>query len=193
MKRELADHPLETRLTLWADLVIDLLEITGYALVFHEISGVQVLGEVFGTWRRYISAQDDPKRLSNMTSGVLNYQQRNYKLSTRGVNRTSWGQAFARQMRERLLLSESLYSHGADAPVRAVSPIARAFITTCEVGTDAADVFEAVVHEQLFGCAPDLSGGADSYLQTLKKECKASRVEVEDYVKRVVPQVGDGS
>ncbi|MCH7769514.1 MAG: hypothetical protein IIA49_00610, partial [Bacteroidetes bacterium] len=119
VKRELADHPLETRLTLWADLVIDLLEITGYALVFHEISGVQVLGEVFGTWRRYISAQDDPKYLSNMTSGVLNYQRRNYKLSTRGVNRTSWGQAFARQMRERLLLSESLYSHGADAPVRA--------------------------------------------------------------------------
>lgn len=137
LRIELADHSVETRLVLEGDLIMDLLELSGFAMVFDQLDGGEVWAVVEAAWGKLLAGSADPAYTLNFILRLYDYRKHASMLSTRDVLRTSWKLDFQRRMEARGFVGGAF----GDGPRTAepVHPIAAVIVRNGMVGPDPAD------------------------------------------------------
>jgi hypothetical protein len=104
-KLEIVD--IETRFGFLADPIIDVFDLSGYALIFDELDEKDFWSTVKGTWDKYFS--DASNRLELIKSFVTFGTHRQFMAFPRSITRTSWQQQLQRILRQRGLMREELF------------------------------------------------------------------------------------
>jgi hypothetical protein len=99
--KELHKFPQETQLVIAADVLSELTEISGYALVWSELDGGDAWQVVRSTWDGYLNARPDVKSTAEFIIGMLDLRESIFRMSTSDIRRTSWHQDFERRMQAR--------------------------------------------------------------------------------------------
>ncbi|HEX6369815.1 MAG TPA: hypothetical protein VF006_12925 [Longimicrobium sp.] len=139
LRTELKAFPDESQIELIGDLLADLLDISGFALIFHQLDGGTAWETVTAAWERLLSGDPNPSRVLDYALKMMDFRGSIHRMSTRYVVRSGWLQDFQRRMKARGLAS-GLFG---DGPVRAepISPIAAVMARSGVIGVDAADAF----------------------------------------------------
>jgi hypothetical protein len=142
---ELADEALQTRTTLSADILLDVLELSGYALVYGDMGIGGVWECAKGEWDQYLGSHPDPRKVIQFLGANAEYRRTAISMSSRDLVRTSWVQGFERSLRERNLMSDefdSVYERSTRPLPAEWGTVARTFIRR-SMFRHAADVFMA--------------------------------------------------
>lgn len=104
-KLEIAD--VETKFGFLADPIIDLFDLSGYALIFDELDEKNFWSTVKGTWDKYFSdASNRPELMKSFVTFGTHHQ---FMVFPRSITRTSWQQQLERILRQRGLMREELF------------------------------------------------------------------------------------
>ena len=104
-KLEIVD--VETRVGLLADPIIDLFDLSGYALIFDELDGKDFWSTVRGTWDKYLAGRTDRLELIKLFITLGTHHQ--FLMFPRSITRTSWQQQLQRVLRQRGLMREEFF------------------------------------------------------------------------------------
>lgn len=102
---------IETKFGFCADPIIDLFDLSGYALVFEELDGKDFWNGVTGTWNNYFDSRHNRSELIKSFIAFGTYQP--FAIFPRSVTRTSWQQHLGRIFRGRGLTRDDLFHRGA--------------------------------------------------------------------------------
>ena len=149
---ELKAFPQDTRLTISADVLADIVEISGYALAWTELDGGDAWKVVQGTWERYLASVPDVGQALKFITMMVDYRRTAFVMSTGDLRRTAWHQDFERRMRQRGLHVGPFGDE--EARAEPLNVVARAFVRHSQFGPHAGDVF---LVEYLFK-RPEASG-----------------------------------
>jgi len=136
---ELKEFPQDTQLTISADVLADIVEISGYALIWTELDGGDAWKIVQATWDKYLASLPDASQALRFVTMMMDFRRTAFVMSTADLRRTSWHQDFERRMRERGLYVGVFGDE--DARAEPLSPIARAFVRHSHFGSHAGEVF----------------------------------------------------
>jgi len=139
LRTELRTFPDKSQIALIADLFVDLFEISGFALVFHQLDGGTAWRAVTTAWKLLLAEDPNPRRILDYALKLVDFRRDTHRMSTRYLVRTGWLQDFQRRMQERGL-SSGLLGTG---PARAepISLIAAVMARSGMTSPDAADAF----------------------------------------------------
>ncbi len=101
-KLEIADD--ETRFGYWADPIIDLFDLSGYALIFDALDEKDFWSTVKGTWDKYFASTTNRLELIKLFITFGTHHQ--FLVFPRSITRTSWQQQLERILRQRGLMRE---------------------------------------------------------------------------------------
>jgi hypothetical protein len=104
-KLEIVD--LETKFGFWADPIIDLFDLSGYALIFSELDGKDLWSVVKNTWDKYFA--EPVNKLERMKSFLTFGTHRQFLAFPRSTTRTSWQQQLERILKRRGLMREERF------------------------------------------------------------------------------------
>lgn len=129
LRRELEDQRAETQLIFTSDLIVDLLELSGYALVFSQIRSEDSWDVAKNVWEAYLKSLPDPKSTLEFLVGLYGYRETQFRMSTRGIIRTSWTQDFQQRMEREGFAEDRLGSgwsrYGSELDQVPISRVAR--------------------------------------------------------------------
>jgi hypothetical protein len=127
IRAQAADWQPRTAATWMSEPVLDLLDISGYALIYSELHPEsQLWGSCRDVWIRYLTTAEQGQRLS-VIAAMHQHLRHVFALTPRSVLRTQWEMALTRSL-ERLPRQSSPHVFGegeADHPSRLVRRIAR--------------------------------------------------------------------
>lgn len=107
-KLEVVD--VATKFGFCADPVIDLFDLSGYAIIFKELDGVDYWDSVRNTWDNYFANTQDRLQLIKSFIAFGTYQP--FGIFPRSITRTSWQQHLGRVLRERGLMRDDVFHRG---------------------------------------------------------------------------------
>jgi hypothetical protein len=99
LTEQLQDREDWIRLNLSIDPIIDVAEISGYAIVYTELGIGNYWETVKHNWDWYFSKPETKKTRLEMIEAFVNYKDSQFGAGQRVLIRTNWKQAFGRQMR----------------------------------------------------------------------------------------------
>jgi hypothetical protein len=142
--KEIPEADPKTRILLALDPIIDLLEVSGYSIIYSQLDGKDYDACVRDSWDKYLSGLGDPRSMISALVGIPSATAGIFRIPPRDVARTAWKQDLQRRLRDRGLLDESvMYPPGLrveGGPTHA-SPIVRAVVRGGLLVRDAGDVF----------------------------------------------------
>lgn len=126
--QELSDRDPEVALVYSTESIEDLLDLSGYALLYSELDGQQTWTVVRETWDSFLAGLPEPRRITEFIAAVASYRRRLFALPPRALARTAWKQDFEARLRERGLLEDDYTPFGVrPTGLRHTSPVIRAF------------------------------------------------------------------
>jgi hypothetical protein len=138
---ELEGLPDQSKLVVRSDLMMDLLEISGFALVFHDLDGGSAWESVTTAWERLLSEHPNPAYVVDYALKMFDFRRGTHMMSTRYMVRTSWLQDFQRRMTERGFSRGWLGDEvGTVEPLQLIAAV---MVRGGLIGLDAADPFVA--------------------------------------------------
>lgn len=108
-QRKLENFDEESKFVLVADPIVDLLDLSGFSIIFQELDGKNFFDIVQSTWDSYFA--DNKDRLFSIKLLITFGTHNSFIMSPRSITRTSWQQYFERILRKRKLLNDD-YSYG---------------------------------------------------------------------------------
>lgn len=123
---DLSDHAVRTQFMYGTEPLIDLMELSGYALLLDELNGAGIWVRVRTLWDALLKDQTAPA-LAEQLTGILRARESIFALTQGGLERTNRQQRLAGLLRERGIEGSRFWSPlGKRAPAHH-SPIVRAF------------------------------------------------------------------
>ncbi len=172
LREQLKDRSDQSRIVLSTEPIIDLMNLSGYAIIYSELNNQHCWGVVQKCWDDYFEEHSDPQAAMETLSAIHQYRERSLLGGPRLLLRTEWQiqlqqQLAARGLTERAFLhrltSEEQPSHH--------SPVIRALSGGSMLFEDGEDVFVAVYfahHQHVDGFK--LTGKAKEYARSLQRE-----------------------
>lgn len=109
--REQLRHREEwAQLNLSAEPIMDILELSGYAIVYTELGRGLYWPRVRGVWDRYFSESTDQESRLRYLEAVISFKDSSYSITPRGMQRTGWSQVFEHQLRDMGIVDDSFES-----------------------------------------------------------------------------------
>lgn len=103
IKLEITDE--ESKFIMVADPIVDLLDLSGYAIIFQELDEKKFWDIVQSTWDKYFA--DEKDKLPLIKTIITLGTHRSFLMSPRSTTRTSWQQHLERILRRRGLMRDS--------------------------------------------------------------------------------------
>lgn len=157
--------------------IMELLDISGYALIYSELEGNKHYWDTAKElWDKYFTSHKEPNNLAQSIVNIVNTRRSLLTIFPRDYLRTSWQQDLGRRLRQRDLLGESAYElfHGGDYEPKHPSPVIRALTRGHDIFfSEAATVFLVIYllkRPETKGL--DLSPEAESFAKALEREQK---------------------
>lgn len=174
LRAEAAAAGARAQLVRTTDIVHDLLEISGYALLFSDLGGKSFGAVVQRVWDAYFASLPDPVAAAKFIAALTAFRQGVFAVTPRMVTRTSWKQDFERRTRRRGPIpepSELAEETDLEASLPA-TPLIRAFLRSPHtLYFDARDVFiVAYLSRRPDTANIELTKQASSFRRSLEKE-----------------------
>jgi hypothetical protein len=147
LRAELHHRDEQTRLVFSSEPLEDILEISGYALVYTELDGGGAWDVVTGTWNAFFAGmphRDVAAKWIEALMRMMDYRDSFPAILPRAVGRTAWKQDLERRLRERGLLGKAYETSLAldESPQPAhPSPVVRGLAGPDWIPYDAKDIF----------------------------------------------------
>jgi len=144
LRKQLQDRDAKTMLVFSTEPIVDILELSGYALIYTELDGKGYARIAEGLWDRYLTRASHPQALSQFISAVVDYRRSLFAILPRDTARMAWKQDFIRHLEEQGWLQERAFRApfpGDDSGRRHPSPLIRAVSRGADSSWGAEDVF----------------------------------------------------
>lgn len=143
LRSQLAQTEVRARMALSSDPIIDLLDISGYALIYSELDSLSFWDIARQTWDEYLTKLPDPKQTAEFIASLVEYRRTFFAVSPRAVFRTAWQQELEAQLVQRKLIEKRFFGPGEflEEPATHPSKIIRALTRSGYVFDNAHDVF----------------------------------------------------
>ncbi|MCI0407260.1 MAG: hypothetical protein L0191_01640 [Acidobacteria bacterium] len=164
----------KTKVVFSTEPIADLLELSGYAIIYSELDGKGFWDTVKRLWDAYFEKIPDPQAASRFVSAVVEYRRSLFAILPRDLARTSWKQDLEHRLHDRGLLVEPFerrYLREGEEPAHP-SVIVRALVRGGPLTVDdPQDVFIVVYlakRPEAAGLA--VSASAESFARSLERE-----------------------
>jgi hypothetical protein len=177
LRKELKDYPAETNVIFSTEPIENLMELSGYAIIYSELGPKNPWSSMKATWERYFASVGDGPAIAKWLATIMKVRGNHFGLGPGDLQRTSWKQHFEHDMRRRGWLvdhfSRSPWDRGRENSH--ASAIVRALLRGGHMFSDLSDVFLMVY---LKGKIPDgdlsLTTKTKSFADALDRENKRS-------------------
>lgn len=102
---DLSDERVREQVIFGTEPLVDMMELSGYALLMAKVSGSGIADVVIDTWNELFNHSNSPD-LANGLTAVLSAQENNFALTSGGVGRTGRQMELARLQRDRGIVSD---------------------------------------------------------------------------------------
>jgi hypothetical protein len=143
LMKELEDESVETRIIFSSEPVQNLLDRSGWAIIYSELDGRHLWDTAKAMWDRYLSGQSDPQKTVEFINTMVTFRQSVFALKPGDIGRTAWTQDFGRRLRERGILSDDEFLFGPHRSPRHASPLIRVLMRGSGLMIDPDAVFLA--------------------------------------------------
>lgn len=141
--RSLKGRDSNTVILFSVEPLLDLLELSGYALVSSELDKKSYGQVVERVWDEFFARLKDPKSIVEFITSILSFRESQFGLMPRDILRTSWKQSFERRLRELGLIGD-MFGDPRVTRTRHPSKIIRALVRPRVIVSDARHVFLVV-------------------------------------------------
>lgn len=181
---QLKEYDEKTRTVFSTEPIADLLDLSGYALIYSELDRKDFWGTVKSLWDKYFETVADAGAALRFVEAVVEYRRSLFAILPRDLARTAWKQDLERRLRERGLLIEPFERRflRRDEPSVHPSPIIRALVRGGPMTVeDPEGVFIAVyVAKRPEAAGLELKGKAKSFARSLEREVPGAAEAAED-------------
>lgn len=101
---QLQQQEPQTRVAYAVDPLLDLLALSGYALIYSELHNQLHWKIAKGVWDRFMQSQEEPKAVLQLLASTTDLRHSFFGLTPRQIVRTEWQQRLARRLRSHGLL-----------------------------------------------------------------------------------------
>lgn len=143
LMKELEGETVETRIIFSSEPVQNLLELSGWAIIYSELDSRHLWDSAKALWDRYLSSQSDPRRMVEFINTMVTFRQNVFALKPGDISRTAWIQDFGRRASERGVLSDDEFLFGPHRSPRHPSPLIRVLMRGSGLMIDPDAVFLA--------------------------------------------------
>jgi hypothetical protein len=144
LRIEMNEYSLDTRALHSSDLLLELLDLCGYAYIDASLFGGTAWEIVTAVWNDYLSPMTNAHEIIQWIVANDNYRRNQFVVTQRGVLGTSRMQEFYAVMQEHGLVNSSrMVMWDEDRRAEPVDPSAAAFFQSVGIGDDARCVFFA--------------------------------------------------
>ena len=170
LKNELKDSSQEASIVFSTEPIEDLMELSGYALVYAELDGKDMWSKAKTVWDAYFAACGDAGAVAKWLATVISFRRSRFAMNPGDMQRSGWKQHFEHDMRSRGLLEERWHVDY-DDPMKHSSPIIRALLRGGHVFSDMADVFLVKYFlKQSFAAGVPVSPQTEQFGTALERE-----------------------
>lgn len=167
---------------LMTDPLVDLLELSGYALIYGDLDGQPYFQTVTAAWDRALDSQSDPAEACKWIAQVLRNRDDLLWPTPRDIVRSSWSRQLQARLRAAGLASEVLDPYPTEAGQRHPSPVVRICARRAWTSPELADLFVIRYLRQRPGCSdiPLTRRGEDLAESLEREEAKQDNVAEAD-------------
>ena len=143
-RTQLRDRDEKTLLVFSTEPIADILELSGYALIYTELDGKKYWAVAKKLWDNYFAQLPNSQDVVKYITNILDYRRSLFTILPRDLARTAWTQDLERQLRDCKLLEDMFSSprlHGEDAGPQHPSAIIRALTRGGHIFDNPQDVF----------------------------------------------------
>jgi hypothetical protein len=143
LRKELKDYPAKTSAIFSTEPIENLMELSGYAIIYSEIGPKDTWASVRAVWDSYPGAMNDPQGFAKWLATVMKFRGNQFGIGPGDLQRSSWKQHFEQDMRHRGWLADR-WSRGPwerNKKEGHPSPVVRALLRGGDVFADISDVF----------------------------------------------------
>ncbi len=110
LKEQLSTRDPEMRLLWSTDPIIDIMHLSGYAIVYSELDGRNYWNVAKGLWETYLQKSPNRAEFINALTAIVSYRETTLQGMPRSLIRTTWQQRLEAQLRQRGLRDQDTYS-----------------------------------------------------------------------------------
>lgn len=173
LREHLGGEGQERMLVYSTEPIADLLELSGYAIIYSELDIKGFWDVAHQLWDRYFEQLPDREAGANFIDGIVEYRRSLFAVLPRDLARTSWKQDLENRLRERGLMEDVFARRfgGREQGTRHASPVIRALARSEFLFEGPTDVFMAVYMATRPEAARlDLGRRTESFASTLERE-----------------------
>lgn len=174
LRDELKEQPVRTNIIFSTEPIENLMELSGYAIIYSELGPKDTWKTVKAAWDTYFANVKDPQAVVTWLLTVMKFRTESLGLNPGAIQRTSWKQHFEHDMRRRGLLEDrygGLPWNGRPQNQHK-SPIVRSLLRG-GMFSDLSDVFLTVyLLKQPFTKDPVLPRRTESFADSYEREQK---------------------
>jgi hypothetical protein len=143
LSKELKDYPAQTSVIFSTEPIENLMELSGYAIIYSELGPKNTWATVKAAWDRYFAATRDPAAIAKWLATIMKVRGNQFGIAPGDLQRTSWKQHFEHDMRRRGWLADrwSRSPWERNAKKGHASPVVRALLRGGDAFADLSDVF----------------------------------------------------
>jgi hypothetical protein len=177
LREELKDQPAQTNIIFSTEPIENLMELSGYAIIYSELGPKNPWKSLEVIWDSYFASLKEPHAIANWLLIVMKARTESFGINPGALQRTNWMQFFEHDMRRRGWREDR---YGAPAwngyvPKQHSSPIVRALLRGGYMFSDLSDVFLTVyLLNQPFTKDPTLPRRTESFADAYAREQKRS-------------------
>lgn len=109
LRTQVHDYDEKTFLGFSTEPIVDLLELSGYAIIYAELDDKGYWDIVKELWNQYLSKHSNPQELLQFIINIIEYRHSQFAISQRDISRTKWEQDFEGRLRDRGLVDDTLF------------------------------------------------------------------------------------
>jgi hypothetical protein len=185
LRNELKDFPTQTSVIFSTEPIENLMELSGYAIIYSELGPKNTWATLKTTWDRYFTTVSDPKGVARWLATVMKVRGEQFGINPGDLQRTNWKQHFENDMRHRGWLADrwSRNPWERDREKGHSSPIVRALLRGGDVYSDLSDVF-LVVYLLKIAAGDDvpMTAKTDSFADSLERENQRCANDKDNWV-----------
>jgi len=183
LRNELKDYPAETSVIFSTEPIENLMELSGYAIIYSELGPKNTWASVKAVWDRYFGTISDPQAIAKWLVTVMKVRSNQFGIGPGDLQRTNWKQHFEHDMRRRGWLADRWSRSPWEPNTKKghASPVVRALLRGGDVFADLSDVFLVLYLLKKVPAEEALiSAKTESFADALERE-NSRGPEADDY------------
>ncbi len=183
LRERLREHEQQTAIVYSTEPIADLLELSGYAIIYSELDGKNFWDVTKPLWDGYFERLPDREAGAKFIHSVVEYRRSLFAILPRGLARTSWKQDLEHRLRDRGLMEDPFtrsYERHERGATHA-SPIIRALTRSRFLFEEPTDVFMAAyLLARPEAASLEVGGQMESFTRAVTRERTKGEVPKDD-------------